>query len=132
MQYPRKIYCIDNGIVNVVGFKTSGNIGKIYENTVANELLLRGLKIYYWKNRQQEEVDFVVTHGTQVNQLIQVCYELETMDTRQREVKSLIKAMDAFKLKEGLILTNTFEGREKIDGKNIVYLPLWKWLLRIP
>lgn len=129
MQYPRKIYCIDNGIANIIGFKTSENIGSIFENTVANELLRRDVKIYYWKNRQQEEVDFVVTHGTQVKQLIQVCYELETMDTKQREVKSLIKAIEAFHLKEGLIITDRFEGRERVDGKNIVYLPLWKWLL---
>lgn len=129
MQYPRKIYCIDDGIANIVGFKISENIGNIFENTVANELFRRGAKVYYWKNRQQEEVDFVVTHGAQVNQLIQVCYELETMDAKQREVKSLTKAIDAFQLKEGLIVTDTFEGREHIDGKNIVYLPLWKWLL---
>ena len=130
MQYPRKIYCIDNGLVNIVGFKTSENIGDLFENTVANELFRRGNKLYYWKNRQQDEVDFVVTQGAQVKQLIQVCYELETIDTKQREIRSLIKAMNAFKLKEGLILTNTSEGRESIDGKNsIVYLPLWKWLL---
>jgi len=129
MQYPRKIYCIDNGIANIIGFKTSENIGSIFENTVANELLRRDVKIYYWKNRQQEEVDFVVTHGTQVKQLIQVSYELETMDTKQREVKSLTKAMEAFQLKEGLIVTDNFEDKEHIDGKNIVYIPLWKWLL---
>jgi len=129
MQYPRKIYCIDNGIANIIGFKTSDNIGSIFENTVANELLRRDVKTYYWKNRQQEEVDFVVTHGTQVKQLIQVCYELENIDTRQREVRSLIKAMEAFRLKEGIIITDKFEGNERVDGKNIVYLPLWRWLL---
>ena len=129
MQYPRKIYCIDNGIANIIGFKASENIGSIFENTVANELLRRDVKIYYWKNRQQEEVDFVVTHGTQVKQLIQVSYELETMDTKQREVKSLTKAMEAFQLKEGLIVTDNFADKEHIDGKNIVYIPLWKWLL---
>ena len=98
-------------------------------NTVANELLRRGSTIYYWKNRQQEEVDFVVKHGMQIKQLIQVCYETETVDAGQREVKALIKAMDAFKMKQGLIITDMIEGRKKINGKNIVYLPLWKWLL---
>ena len=29
MQYPRKIYCIDNGVANIVGFKISENIGNI-------------------------------------------------------------------------------------------------------
>lgn len=129
MQYPRKIYCIDNGIVNVVGFKLSENIGNIYENTVANELIRQDKKIYYWKNRQQEEVDFVVVHGTQVKQLIQVCYNVENNETKNREVKSLLKAMNSFKLNEGLIITEGYESTEKIDDKKIIFKPLWKWLI---
>ena len=129
MQYPRKIYCIDNGIVNVVGFKLSENIGNIYENTIANELIRRDKKIYYWKNRQQEEVDFVVVHGTQVKQLIQVCYNIENNDTKNREVKSLIKAMNSFKLNEGLIITDDYDSIEIIDNKKILFKPLWKWLI---
>ena len=129
MQYPRKIYCIDNGIVNVVGFKLSENIGNIYENTVANELIRQDKKIYYWKNRQQDEVDFVVVHGTQVKQLIQVCYNIKNNDTKNREVKSLIKAMNSFKLNEGLIITEGYNSTEKIDHKKIRFKPLWKWLI---
>ena len=130
MQYPRKIYCIDNGIVNVVGFKLSENIGSIYENTVANKLIRQGKKIYYWKNRQQEEVDFVVVHGTQVKQLIQVCYNTENIDTKNREIKSLLKAMTSFKLNEGLIITDDYDSIEIIDKKKIIFKPLWKWLIR--
>jgi len=129
MQYPRKIYCVDNGIVNVVGFKLSENIGNIYENTVANELIRCDKKIFYWKNRQQEEVDFVVVHGTQVRQLIQVCYNIENIDTKKREIKSLLKAMDSFKLNEGLIITEDYDSTELIENKKIVFKPLWKWLI---
>jgi len=129
MQYPRKIYCIDNGIVNVVGFKLSENIGNIYENTVANELIRRGKKIYYWKNRQQEEVDFVIVHGTKVNQLIQVCYNLENIDTKNREIKSLLKAMNSFGINEGLIITDNYDSTERIEKKKIKFKPLWRWLI---
>ena len=129
MQYPRKIYCIDNGIVNVVGFKLSENIGNIYENTVANELIRQDKKIYYWKNRQQEEVDFVIVHGTQVKQLTQVCYNIENIDTKNREIKSLIKAMSSFKMNEGLIITENYDSIETIDNKKIIFKPLWKWLI---
>lgn len=129
MQYPRKIYCIDNGIVNIVGFKLSENIGNMYENTVANELIRRDKKIYYWKNRQQEEVDFVVVHGTQVKKLIQVCYNIENIDTKNREIKSLIKAMMSFKINEGLIITENYDSTETINNKKIIFKPLWKWLI---
>ena len=130
LQYPRKIYCVDNGIVNVVGFKLSENIGSIFENTVANELIRRDKKIYYWKNRQQEEVDFVIIHGTQVEQLIQVCYNIENIDTKNRELKSLIKAMTSFKLNEGLIITNDYDSVETVENKKIIFKPLWKWLIK--
>jgi hypothetical protein len=129
MQYPRKIYCIDNGIVNVVGFKLSENIGNIYENTVANELIRQGKKIYYWKNRQQEEVDFVILHGTQVKQLIQVCYNIENIDMKNREIKSLIKAMSSFEMNEGLIITEKYDSIVTIENKRIIFKPLWKWLI---
>lgn len=129
MQYPRKIYCIDNGIANTVGFKVSENLGQMYENTVAIKLLRRGAKFYYWKNKQNEEVDFVIKEGIRVKQLIQVCNNVDTVETKQREVRALAKAMEEFKLKEGLILTSDVEGEEVFDEKTITYLPLWKWLL---
>ena len=129
MQYPRKIYCVDNGITNLAGFKTSENFGRLYENTVAIELLRKGFDLFYWKARNQDEVDFVIKKGTKVTQLIQVCYEMETMDVKQREVKALNKAMEIFNLKEGLIITDKIIGEQQIDGRKIMYKPLWKWLI---
>lgn len=130
MQYPRKIYCIDNGIANIAGFKMSENLGQIYENTVATELLRRGFKLYYWKNKQNEEVDFVVKEGIKVKQLIQVCSDIDAIETKQRGTKALVEAIKEFRLKKGLILTSDVEGEEVLDGKTIVYIPLWKWLLK--
>lgn len=129
MQYPRKIYCIDNGIVNLAGFKTSEKFGRLYENTVAIELLRKGYNLFYWKARNQVEVDFVIKQGTQITQLIQVCYDIENTDVKQREVKALYKAMETFNLKEGLVITEKNIGEQKIDGRKIVYKPLWKWLI---
>jgi hypothetical protein len=129
MQYPRKIYCVDNGIAQVVGFTVSKNIGHIYENTVANELFRRYSTIYYWKNQKQNEVDFVIKQGTQVKKLIQVCYNLNTSDTKKREIKSLLKAMDAFKLDQGLIITKDYDAVENLNKKKILFKPLWKWLI---
>ncbi|GEM_PF-1415405 len=50
-------------------------------------------------------------------------------NTKERELKGLIIAMEEFKLRGGLIITEDFEGEEKIGGKTIKYIPLWKWLL---
>jgi hypothetical protein len=50
-------------------------------------------------------------------------------ETKRREVKALMKAMDEFGLQEGSVLTEDFEGEEKAGKKKVVYKPLWKWLL---
>jgi hypothetical protein len=135
LQYPKKIYCVDNGIVNVIGFKLGKNPGKLYENAVAVELLrwasekpMRG--IFYWRDRSGREVDFAVKEGGRVSQLIQVCYDLSSPDVKEREVRSLLRAMNEFKLKEGLVITRDVEGEEIADGKRIVFKPLWRWLLK--
>lgn len=60
---------------------------------------------------------------------IQVSYEVK--ENKEREVNGLLEAMDAFKLKEGLIITEDREDEERIDGREIVYMPLWKWLLNV-
>ncbi len=132
LQYSRKIYCIDTGLANLIGFKLNENMGKLYENTVAVELLRRkklNTKVFYWHDQQQREVDFVVKQGLKVEQLIQVCYDLSNEDTKKRELAGLLKAMDEFELNEGTIITKDYESIEVIGEKKVKYVPLWAWLL---
>ncbi len=134
----KKIYCIDNGIIYAKSFKVSPNTGKLYENLVAVELkkaeLDGEINVYYWKNPQQEEVDFVVKKGVSVTQLIQVCYDVSKIDTKNREIRALLKAGKELKCDNLLIITEDYEGEEEaewfgIKGK-VKYMPLWKWLLK--
>ena len=37
--------------------------------------------------------------------------------------------MKAFKLNEGLVITEDYEGEEVNNGLKIKFMPLWKWLL---
>ena len=130
----RKIYSADVGLSNTIGFRFSENLGKIMENIAAVELKRRQsfdpqIEIYYWKDYQQREVDFVVKKGLDVVQLIQICYDITSIGTKERETKSLIRAMKEFKLTEGLIITDDFESEEAIKGFKITFVPMWKWLL---
>lgn len=127
MQYPRKIYSIDNGLANLAG---TDNLGRLCENVVAVELLRRKKNTYYWKSQIGEEVDFIVIDGKKI-EAIQVCYDPEKIDTKEREVKALLKCMDEFKLKNGKVITYDFEGEEKLRNKKIKYAPLWKFLLNL-
>lgn len=131
---PKKVYVIDQGLCNFISFRLSKDLGKIYENIVYLELLRkksqsRNLEIYYWKSFQQEEVDFVVKQGLKIKQLIQVCYDLSDLNVKEREIKSLIKSSKELKCSNLLIITGDFEGEDRIKGKKIKFLPLWKWLL---
>jgi len=49
--------------------------------------------------------------------LFQVCYNIENNDTKNREIKSLIKAMNSFKINEGLIITENYNSTEVIENK---------------
>lgn len=130
----RKVYSIDTGLSNVVGFRFSEKLGKIMENVVALELKIRQtfdpfIETYYWRDYQQREVDFIVKEGLKVRQAIQVCFDIGNMETKERETKALLKALEEFNLPAGLVITEDYEGEEKIKNKKIVYKPLWKWLL---
>ena len=131
---PRKVYSIDTGLANTAGFRFSGNSGRLAENAVFLELKRRAclnpdMEIYYWKNREQEEVDFVVKENTEIRKLLQVCWDITDMKTKKREIKALLKAMKEFDLKKGIVITEDFEGEEIYGGNKIQYVPLRKWLL---
>ncbi|UCF07826.1 MAG: ATP-binding protein [Thermoplasmata archaeon] len=127
MQYPRKIYAIDCGFANLAGTE---NLGRLCENAVAIELLRRGADTFYWKSRSQEEVDFIVREKRRIRP-IQVCYDPEARDTRDREVKALVRCLDEFGLKKAEVITFDYEDVEKINNKTIHFTPLWKLLLGI-
>ena len=128
---PKKVYCIDPGLRNIVSFKFAEDIGRIAENVVFLELFRSGKEVYYWRDRAGREVDFAVKEKLKVRELVQVCWRIEEEKTRKREIAALVKAMDELKLKEGLIITENTEGRENINGKWITYKPLWKWLVEV-
>lgn len=129
--YPKKIYCIDPGLINAVTTKFTENIGRIYENIVALYLIKHKNKdnLFYWKSKEGYEVDFVVKEKLKIKQLIQVGYDLSNEKVKKREINSLIKASNELKCKELLVITEDYETEEKIDEKIIVYKPLWKWLI---
>lgn len=136
----KKIYCIDNGFIHAKAFKFSPDIGKLYENIAAVELKkleLNGLaNIYYWKSEQQEEVDFVVKQGIKIKQLIQVCYDIKDVKTKNRELRALLKAGKELVCKNLLVLAEDYEGEEEISWfgirEKVRFMPLWKWLLEAP
>lgn len=94
---PRKVYAVDNGLITAKGYEISPNLGRRLENLVFIELLRRGYVpgkslFYYRTRRDDKEVDFVCRTGTKVTELIQVCYEMNTIGAISRETSALDKA----------------------------------------
>lgn len=125
----KKAYCIDNGLRNAVSFRITEDRGRLMENAVMLELARRGKDAYYWKTKDGKEVDFLIKEGLKVKGLIQVCFNIDDPRTKKRELNSLLEAMGEFKLKAGIVITEDKEMEEKISGKTVRFLPLWKWLL---
>mgnify|MGYP000001288484 CR=1 FL=1 len=130
----RKCYCIDPGIIQSLSYKTSADKGKLYENVVALELWRRkyldDTEFYYWQDIYKREVDFVIRAGTKIKQLIQVCYNIDSHETKKRELDALIAASKELKCNNLLIITEYTEAEEMVSRKRIRYIPLWKWLLQ--
>jgi len=126
-----KLYVVDNGFPTIYGLK---DLGHRMENVVAIEILRRKhyfnplINVYYWLDRQQREVDFVVTEGFSVKELIQVCYDVDDLNTKKREVKALLNASKETGCKNLYVITWDYDDVEVVDNKRVKFIPLWKWL----
>lgn len=122
---PKKVYCIDNGIVSVISKSFSRNDGHKLENMVYCHLRRRYKEIFYF-NDAGHECDFVIAHGGIPQMAIQVCWQL-TAENREREVKGLYAAMSSLNVEDGYLLT--FNQRDRIMGnrKLILVKPVYEF-----
>ena len=131
---PRKIYAIDTGLCNAVGFRFSENDGRLAENVVFVALkrkqnLNPDMELFYWKDVHHREVDFVIKDGLKVTNLIQVCWNVQDEKTKNRELRSLRKAMEELNVTNATVITGETEGEERLHDNTVKLVPLWKWLL---
>ncbi len=127
---PDKIYAIDAAFIHNIAFKTSENLGSIYENIVFLELARNsGNEIFYYKTKENFEIDFAVKTKNKVSSLIQVCYRASDAKTIEREERALAAGLKYLDLREGIIINEDVEKKEERGNKKINYIPLWKWLL---
>lgn len=128
---PRKVYVVDNGFVIGAGFNLSENLGRLLENDVFIELRRRGYdeerSLFYYRSRNDKEVDFVTRRGPKVEQLIQVCYDISSERTLKRELSALIECAGELNCDNLLIITFDTEDIIKYKDRNIQVLPFNKW-----
>lgn len=123
---PSKYYIADPSFKTVAGLNFSEDRGALFENAVLLELVRRGDEPFFYE--EKSECDFVVKRDTKIVEAIQVCLDPKG---RERERRGLLAAMHTFNLESGTIITAEQEDEEKVDGKVIRFVPLWRWLLNI-
>jgi len=136
----RKLYLID------LSFSIFGNkeITKDLENIVFLELTKQkyyknlNLELFYYKTKENYEVDFLIKEKGRIKELINVTYANSYEEINEREIRSLLHAKEELKLSNKIpltIITWDYEDKKEISwfGKKgvISFIPLWKWLLKI-
>ena len=93
------------------------NNGALFENVVAQELLAKRHKEYYFNSKQQGELDFVIELDGKV-----VPLEIKSgKDYKRHSALNNVLKNENYKIEEAYILS---EGKIEIEGKR-VYMPIY-------
>lgn len=107
-----------NGIqLKILTGDSSVNIGAVYENVVAEELLTHGITPYYYNNKRRGEVDFVIALGDKVMPI-----EVKSGKDYQKHTALLNLLKDyPNSFYDAIVLCN---GNTEVDG-NLSYVPIY-------
>ena len=123
---PSKYYMTDIGLRNAVLLSQSEDEGQALENIVYM-MLERGLKeddrVFYFS--EGKECDFVIQRGDQIEELVQVCWELEETN-QEREVGGILAASAVTDCRTCKIITFNQQRIIQRGELRIEVLPIWK------
>lgn len=128
---PKKIYCIDHGLVTSTSSGILVNSGHLIENLVFTALRRLTQDVYYLKTKSGGEVDFVAKREDRTRLLVQTCESLVDPKTRKREVTTLTEAMIELGLNSATIVTRNEDEVIEVKGGNIEVIPAWRFLLNL-
>lgn len=109
-----------NDVLPIMNDKCGVNLGSVYENVVAQELKAHGFKLYYYDNKKNGEVDFLID-------------SVDLMSVLPIEVKSgkdyyihtalnNLSKVDEYKISNGIVFSN----EEKVyNNGNVIYMPIY-------
>lgn len=118
----RKVFVIDNGLLNAVVFQFSADTGKAMEQAVFWELKRRKDTIYFLKNGF--ECDFITVSTGGIKNIIQVCYDISDPYTLKREVKGITASAKKLGLSRGTIIAYDEQNTIQENNVSIDIVPL--------
>lgn len=129
-QTSKKVYAIDSGLYNAVNTSALDDRAKLLENAMFLQIYRNTKEVSFYKD-EYSECDFIISEQGKPKQALQICYSLESEDTRKREVRGVVRACKALGLTEGTIVTyQTSEPVTIEDGIQIQIVPAAEYLLR--
>lgn len=125
-----KLYLNDVGILSALYYRNnikaiiddirSINLGSVYETVVAQELKAHGYNLYYYDNKKNGEVDFLIDDADNLSNI-----PLEIKSGKDYSIHSALTrflAMDEYNIKKAYVLSN--ERKVYSDG-GITYIPIY-------
>ncbi len=125
-QSKRKTYLSDNSFIFLNRIITDKS--RLFENLVFNFLQRKYSDIFYYKTTNNKEVDFFIIKDS-LKVLIQVCYNIDDFDTKEREINSLLKAMKEQSVDKAYIYTYNTAEQVTFANFKIDIIPFWQILL---
>jgi uncharacterized protein len=126
---PKKMYCVDQGLMTAYSIKPEFEHARRLENTVFVQLRRTHQNIFYYKTKTGKEVDFLIQDDQGRATLVQVCLSLTDEETRRREFAALDEAAKEVKLKQTIMLTLDVPNTFKNQFRRIQVISLREWLL---
>jgi predicted AAA+ superfamily ATPase len=120
---PKKVYLVDNGLARAYILSDRLDKGWLYENAVFGHLLRKEFTVFYFKKNL--ECDFVAMRNRD-----KIAIQVTLKPEEPRELEGLLEAMAALGVKQGIIVTEDLDKELIIKGKKIVFMPLWRFLLK--
>lgn len=125
-----KLYLNDVGILSAIYYRNnikaimddirSINLGSVYETVVAQELKAHGYGLYYYDNKKNGEVDFLIDDA---DNLSNIPIEVKSgKDYSLHSALSRFLTMDEYNVKRAYVLSN--EQRVYTEG-GITYIPVY-------
>jgi len=132
MVNPRKAYPVDPGLIPLYERTSRSNLGHALETAVLIELERRGFQAAYVRTKQGFEVDFLATSPGEAPQLIQVCLDISSTPTREREERALAAAAAEFPDATPILVTLDPMPPQPPLASTLRWRPAVAWLLDSP
>ncbi len=129
---PRKVYPVDPGLIGVFAMSGHAGVGHALETVVLNELERRKAQVGYVKTADGFEVDFSARPPGGEAELIHVCADPSSAETKDRELRALDRAAEEYRSAVRRLLVLSHDQVAAVTAPDVIVEPAYEWMLATP